>query len=139
MTITEQNMNTNENPLKSFIIFKNLWKYIKIHQTHSKFTKINENPKSFSYERCNLNQVISQIKIPLKHALNVISCDFCPQGSSADFFRWNMKKPPANFQKTPIAELVQLLCVKFKICETPYKARKRHFCVFDNKPFFLVI
>ena len=64
---------------------------------------------------------------------------FAPTGSSADFFRRNMKKPPANFQKTPIAELVQLLRVKFKICETPYKARKRHFCVFDNKHFFLVI
>ena len=71
-------MNINEHPLKSFNILKNPRKYMKINQIHSKFTKINENPKSFSYERCNLNQVISQIKIPLKHALNVISCDFCP-------------------------------------------------------------
>ena len=47
-----------------------------------------------------------------------------------------MKKSAANFRKTAIAELVQLLRVKFKICETPYKPSKCNFCVFDNKPFF---
>ena len=44
-----------------------------------------------------------------------------------------MKKSAANFQKTPIAELVQLLCVKFKIYETPYTPRKCMFCGQNTK------
>ena len=93
-------MNTNENPLKFIIIFKNLWTYIKIHQNHLKFTKNNETPKLFSYERCSLNQVISEIKIPFKHALNVISCDCCVWYRKEEkIFRHSWTSPPRIFKK----------------------------------------